>query len=228
METATNENAVWAYSNTGTLAHAMLKTAANGRLVAACRSTITREADARLHVAEDVSGRLCKSCETRWNAHLARVERSMQPLQPCESFEVYGAAPVEAAGEAETVVQPETTTTTRTIYRPQFSADGGHYWSNIMMLGETTASDARRECEYQATHGPKERIYRVLAETVTTTVETVPAAPETADDGPRYVVEPVRLGFAVVDTSTGKPEARMGSRYAANDMADRLNAEINA
>lgn len=44
-----------------------------------------------------------------------------------------------------------------------------------------------------------------------------------ADTAERYVVQPVRLGFAVVDTVTGKPQARMGSRYAANDMAERLN-----
>lgn len=93
MDTTANDTAVWAYSNTGNLAHFFTQPTPDSRLVAACRSTITREKNALLYDAEDISGRLCKPCETHWNAHLARVERSMQPLQPYESVEVYGAAP---------------------------------------------------------------------------------------------------------------------------------------
>lgn len=57
--------------------------------------------------------------------------------------------------------------------------------------------------------------------------KTQPTPSTDANEEPkaRYVVEPVRLGFAVVDTETGKPVARMGSRYAAIDMAARL--ELN-
>lgn len=70
------------------------------------------------------------------------------------------------------------------------------------------------------------RAYPELAEVESVAKET-PNADGGGDavKGPRYVVEPVRLGFAVIDTTTGKREARMGSRYAANDMADRLNSD---
>ncbi|MFI8084318.1 hypothetical protein ACIF6L_26390 [Kitasatospora sp. NPDC086009] len=131
----------------------------------------------------------------------------------------------EAASPVELVVQPEMTTTTRTTYRPQFSVDGGYHWSNIMMLGEVTASDARRECEYQVKHGPKGRIFRVLTETMIATVEMVPAAPETADDGPRYEVRPNGTRFTVYDTATGREGISSHSRYAAQDHADRRNRE---
>ncbi|MFJ8474223.1 hypothetical protein [Kitasatospora sp. NPDC094011] len=235
METTTIENAVWAHSNTGTLAHAFLRRAADGRLQAACRNNITRNADARLHTAEDISGRLCKSCETHWAAHLARVERSLQPLQPCESFEVYGAAPEQPADRApmarparpqrpayKTVIKTEITWT---LQSRKTNTDA---WSYVSDHGSEEAATLRAQAFLIEGSRRHFRVIEHRTEVRATDSIEPPKDTKPQPEGPRYVVEPVRLGFAVVDTSTGKPEARMGSHYAANDMADRLNAETNA
>ncbi|MFD8315938.1 hypothetical protein [Kitasatospora purpeofusca] len=289
METTTNELAVWAYSNTGTLAHAFLRRTADGRLQAACRRSITRNADATVYQSEDISGRLCTNCDTQWNAHLARVERSMQPLQPCESVEVYGAAPETV--DRTPAVQPEPATDTQNPgryvvaigsnadYWPTFNdhelavAHAASYGLTASAVRDRASRDEpttpthlqRPACKtvikadttwtlesrkdntaawsYVSDHGSEEaatfraqafliegsrRQFRVVehrTEARATDPIEAPKDTKPQPNGPRYVVEPVRLGFAVMDTSTGKPEARMGSRYAANDMADRLNAE---
>ncbi|MFC9732351.1 hypothetical protein ACFWGM_17515 [Streptomyces roseolus] len=89
-----DDTAVWAPSNTGTKVHAFIGLTVDGtRFRAACRANITREKSA---ILKDRSAftLVCETCEAKWDAHRARVERSLEPLQPCESFEVYGAAPV--------------------------------------------------------------------------------------------------------------------------------------
>jgi hypothetical protein len=301
VETTTNENAVWAYSNTGNLAHAFLRRTADGRLQAACRSSITRNADATVYQSEDISGRLCGNCETRWNAHLARVERSMQPLQPCESFEVYGAAPEQPAEEANygsceycrwsglltkdglmkqhrrakdsgrtgstgslpqdksaeickgsgkapykpmheaaSTAAPTTSPTrpqqpasktvirTDTTWTLQSRKNNTDAWSYVSDHGSEEAATLRAQAFLIEGSRRQFRVIEHRTEVRATDPIEPPKDAKPQPEGPRYVVEPVRLGFAVVDTSTGKPEARMGSRYAANDMADRLNAETSA
>ncbi|GAB7187107.1 hypothetical protein ATKI12_6938 [Kitasatospora sp. Ki12] len=154
------------------------------------------------------------------------------------------AQPETLAGEAPTAVDtvPQTDDQIRVT-------DGGAPTYKTVIKAETTWTLQSRKDDtdawsYVSDHGSEEaatlrahallidgsrRHFRVI-EHCTEVRATDPIEPpkdtKSQPEGPRYVVEPVRLGFAVVDTSTGKPEARMGSRYAANDMADRLNAEL--
>lgn len=70
-----NENLVWANSNTGMRAHAFLSVNEDGRLVAACRKSTTREADAFLYGIDKFSPlQRCGVCEKKWAAHLDRAE----------------------------------------------------------------------------------------------------------------------------------------------------------
>ncbi|MFJ7069330.1 hypothetical protein [Streptomyces sp. NPDC101115] len=96
--TETDETAVWAYANTGNRAHAFLSPAENrpGYLRAACRKNIERAETSIFHKRETFV-LICHACETKWDAHRARVEESTAPMQPCESFETYGAAPMDVA-----------------------------------------------------------------------------------------------------------------------------------
>ncbi|WP_435187020.1 hypothetical protein [Streptomyces sp. bgisy126] len=93
---------VWAMANTGNLFHAFVApwTDENGNestqhLRAMCRGTIARHKDSVFYRKAELY-KICTRCEAKWDAHIARVERSMEPLQPCESVAAFGAAPVEA------------------------------------------------------------------------------------------------------------------------------------
>ncbi|MFB7910246.1 hypothetical protein ACFC1T_27810 [Kitasatospora sp. NPDC056076] len=228
MET-TNELAVWAYSNTGTLAHAMLKTAADGRLVAACRSNITRNPDARLHAAEDISGRLCTSCETRWNDHLARVERSMQPIQPCESFEVYGAAPEQTVDHTpmtrparpqrpayKTIVKAEITWTL------QSRKDTTDAWSYVSDHASEEA--ATRRAQAFLIEGSRRHFRVIEHRTEVRATDPIEPPKDTEQAGDRYVVREVGVGyFAVFDTEASRNVTSGCSRYGAQYIRDGLN-----
>jgi len=104
-----NDTHVWAYSNTGTRAHAFLRTAEDGRLVAACRKTTTREASALMYPAEAFSELTrCGICEKAHRSYLARVESSMAPATESDDLGYVHTEQPQADVTVETVDSVET------------------------------------------------------------------------------------------------------------------------
>lgn len=69
---------IWAYSNTGTKAHAFIQSAGEGSKRAVCRASITRSSDATFVRKAMVVG-ICGACEKKVTAMYDRAEASMQP-----------------------------------------------------------------------------------------------------------------------------------------------------
>jgi len=69
---------IWAYSNTGTKAHAFVQTDDNGNRRAMCRATLVRSESAIFHRKTDLVG-TCTRCATLADAMYDRAESSMAP-----------------------------------------------------------------------------------------------------------------------------------------------------
>lgn len=83
---------VWAYSNTGMKIHAFAEDSGTGHRQALCSPRITRPASAIYQTTEDVHrSPLCTRCEKKDGERRARIEASMEPVNPydqvCEGVE---------------------------------------------------------------------------------------------------------------------------------------------
>lgn len=146
----TTDTHVWAPSNTGNLAHAFLSTNAGGRIVAACRSTITRDKDAILRDAEtmrDASTRLCGRCETLHTAYLDRIAASMEPAT--EAHDLGYIAPATENTPAE-----ETTAPCHDCGQQTGHTWSCHYSRNVVPTSDTPVVDITELNATPATETP--------------------------------------------------------------------------
>lgn len=76
-------NRIWAYSNSGMKIHAFAEDSGTGHRQALCSPRITRPASAIYQTTEDVRrSPLCTRCEKKDGERRARIEASMEPVNP--------------------------------------------------------------------------------------------------------------------------------------------------
>ena len=105
---------IWAYSNTGTKAHAFVQTDDNGNRRAMCRATIVRSESAIFHRKTDLVG-TCTRCATLACAMYDRAEASMAPAT--EAHDLGHVAQVAETPADETDPAPELPVGARIVAR---------------------------------------------------------------------------------------------------------------
>lgn len=147
MQHRTEDTMVWEYSNTGTKAHAFLRVTADGRRAAACRTSITRNANARFAMRGVFGAAVCGSCVKLHNAYLDRVAASMEPATEAQDL-----------GHVHVETEQPVTTEERVIEMMRANNDrytwgGPAYVESHMVTSETCAKLARQGKARLIEHG---------------------------------------------------------------------------